>query len=92
VSGKAVFKGELQLEYTFEGLRQTVPAALDSVRNSTILGNYHSCLRKMELYRDKITYGSTEWKALSSHKRVYIYARGKSLGRVEGLVSGFSED
>jgi hypothetical protein len=58
--------------YTFEGLRQTVPAALDSVMNSTILGNYHSCLRKMELYRAKITYGSGEWKALTSHKRVYM--------------------
>jgi hypothetical protein len=57
--------------YTFEGLRQTVPPRLDSVRNSTILGNYHSCLHKMELYRAKITYGSTEWKALTSHKRVY---------------------
>jgi transposase len=32
--------------YTFEGLRHTVPAALDSVMNSTILGNYHSCLQR----------------------------------------------
>jgi hypothetical protein len=58
--------------YSFDALRETVPRALDSVRNSTILGNYHSCLRKMELYRAGVEYGSADWKVLTSHKKIYL--------------------
>lgn len=47
-------------DYILEGLRKHVPMALASVFNSTILGNYNSCLRKMELYRQGIGYGNTE--------------------------------
>ncbi|KAA8896891.1 hypothetical protein FN846DRAFT_964617 [Sphaerosporella brunnea] len=58
--------------YSFEDLRKTVPMALDHVKNTTILGNYRSCLQKMEAYRANIMYGSAEWKALTSHKKVYL--------------------
>ena len=59
-------------DYSIEGLRQTVPLSLTSVRPSTILANYKSCLRKMELYRIGVQYGTAEWKTLTSHQRVYI--------------------
>jgi hypothetical protein len=58
-------------DYSIGGLRKTVPLALDSVKNSTILGNYKSCMQKMELYRRGVTYGTTEWKKLTSHQ-VYV--------------------
>jgi hypothetical protein len=38
-------------DYSIDGLRKTVPLALQSVKNSTILACYKSCKRKMEFYR-----------------------------------------
>ena len=38
----------------------------------TIAGNYASCLRKMELYRGGVQYGTTEWTKLTSHQKVYV--------------------
>jgi hypothetical protein len=58
-------------EYSLEKLRVTVPAALSSVKNSTILGNYERCRRKMELYRLGIAYGSREWQKKTSHQKTY---------------------
>jgi hypothetical protein len=58
--------------YKIEGLRDTVPASLAHVANSTILGCYSSCLKKMELYRTGIIYGSGEWKKLTSHQKPYL--------------------
>ena len=49
-------------DYTIDGLRRHVPDALAQVRNSTILGSFESCMKKMELYRQGIAYGSGEWK------------------------------
>ena len=59
-------------DYTLEGLRKHVPMALKLVSNSTILGNYQSCLRKMELYRQGVAYGDAEWKKRTSHQKVYV--------------------
>ena len=59
-------------DYTIEGLRQHVPEALASVRNSTILACYKSCLAKMDHYRRGIEYGSGEWKKLTSHQKIYL--------------------
>jgi hypothetical protein len=58
-------------DYTLDGLRRNVPAALAHVKSSTILGNYHNCMKLMDLYRQGITYGTKEWKSLASHKMVY---------------------
>ena len=59
-------------DYSIEGLRSTVPLSMQHVRTSTILANYKSCLRKIELYRVGIQYGTSEWKKLTSHQKVYI--------------------
>jgi hypothetical protein len=59
-------------DYTIEGLRDNVPAALTHVNNSTILGCYRSCLKKMDLYRQGIVYGSGQWKKLTSHQKPYL--------------------
>ena len=58
--------------YSIDGLRKAVPLALHSVKNSTILGNYKSCMRKMELYRRGVSYGTVEWKNLTCHQKVYV--------------------
>ena len=56
-------------KYTVEGLREDVPKALILVKSSTILGHYKSCFKKMDLYREKVVYGTREWKKLTSHKK-----------------------
>src|SRR4029077_2878978 len=58
--------------YKIEGLRKTVPASLAHVANSTILACYNSCLRKMDLYRTGVIYGSGEWRELTSHQKPYV--------------------
>ncbi len=37
-----------------------MPQALKQVKDSTILGHYKSCLKKMDLYREKVQYGTDE--------------------------------
>lgn len=49
-------------DYTLDSLRRNVPLALAHVKNSTILSNYNSCMRQMELYRQGVAYGTEEWK------------------------------
>ena len=58
-------------KYAIEGLREDVPKALSLVKSSTILGHYKSCLKKMDLYREKVVYGTGEWKKLTSHKNTW---------------------
>ena len=41
-------------KYSIEGLREDIPKALVQVKAFTILGYYKSCLKKMDLYREKI--------------------------------------
>ena len=60
-----------------EGLRKAVPLALQSVKMSTIFGSYKSCMRKMELYRRGVGYGTVEWKNLTSHQKVYIHGEDR---------------
>ena len=59
-------------DYIINSLRQHVPDTLAQVRNSTILGSFESCMKKMELYRQGIAYGAEEWKKLTSHQKVYL--------------------
>ena len=54
------------------GYEKRFPLSLTSVKNSTILGHDKSCLKKMELYRKGVQYGTAEWKKLTSHQRIYI--------------------
>ncbi len=58
-------------KYSIEGLREDIPKALTQVKGSTILGHNHSCLKKMDLYREKVRYGTGEWKKLTSHKKTW---------------------
>ena len=58
--------------YTFKGLRDTVPMALASVKNSTILGFWKKVLRTIDAYKAAIIYGTEEFKnrVYRSHRRV----------------------
>ena len=58
-------------KYTIEELREDVSKALSLVKSSTILGHYKSCLKKMDLYRQKVVYGTGKWKKLTSHKKTW---------------------
>ena len=46
--------------YSIEGLREDIPKGLAQVKGSTILGHYKRYLKKMDLYREKIQYGTDE--------------------------------
>ena len=59
-------------DYTIDGLRDNLPIALAQVRSTTILGCYNSCMKKMELYRQGVAYGSDQWKKLTSHQKIYL--------------------
>lgn len=56
--------------YIIEELREDVPKALGLVYLSTILGHYKICLKKMDLYAEKVVYGTGEWKKLRFHKKI----------------------
>ena len=43
-------------KYIIDWLRKDIPKALCLIKSSTILGHYKSCLKKMDLYREKLTY------------------------------------
>ena len=58
-------------KYTIDGLREDIPKALSLIKSSTILGHYKSCLKKIDLYREKVVYGTDEWKKLTSHKKTW---------------------
>jgi hypothetical protein len=47
--------------YSFEGLRATVPKALDSVSTASIHSHYKRCERTIEAYSDGMTYGTGEF-------------------------------
>ncbi len=56
-------------KYTIDVLREDVPKALSLIKSSIILGHYKRCLKKIDLYREKVVYGTDEWKKLTSHKK-----------------------
>ena len=41
-------------KYIIEELREDITKALAQIKKSTILRQYKSCLKKMDLYREKI--------------------------------------
>ncbi len=45
-------------KYTIDGLGEDIPKALSLIKSSTILGHYKSCLKKIDLYREKVVYGT----------------------------------
>ena len=49
-------------EYTFDSLRTTVPEALASVRNSSILGFWNKVYRVIDAYRAGMAYGTEAFK------------------------------
>ena len=60
-------------KYTIERLWSDVSTALSQIRLSAILNHYKSCLRKMDLYCNKVKYGTSEWKKLTSHKKTWSW-------------------
>ena len=58
-----------ECEYSLNALRKRVPLALASVSNKTCLAYFHRCQRKMNLYWEGLTYGSTNWKARTAHHK-----------------------
>ena len=47
-------------KYTLDELRDDVLKALKQVKSSTILGNYKSFFKKMDLYQEKVRYGTVK--------------------------------
>ena len=47
-------------KYSIEDLGKDIPRVLTQIKRSTILGHYTSCHKKMELYREKIEYETSE--------------------------------
>jgi hypothetical protein len=58
-------------DYTIEGLRENVPAALAHVSNDTILACFKSCMRKMEFYGKELLMDQANGKKLTSHQKPY---------------------
>ena len=56
-------------EYTFDSLRTTVPEALASVRNSSILGFWNKVYRVIDASRAGMAYG-TKNRIHNSHRRI----------------------
>ena len=46
---------------SLDGLYKHVPEALASMRNWTILANYHQCQCKIDFYHQSIKYGLSDW-------------------------------
>ena len=67
--------GRDNCDYSFPGLRKTVPEALESVPNSSINRYFNLSLRIMEAYRDVATY--------ESHRKIQdktkSFTRGKQV-------------
>lgn len=59
-------------DYSLSGLRKTVPAALASVSNVSILRYHNKCLRIMDAYKAGMSYGTAEFRnrVYKSHRRV----------------------
>lgn len=59
-------------DYTFKGLRETVPKALASVRNSSILGYWNQVFRIIDAYKAGVQYGTEDFKnrVYKSHRRI----------------------
>ena len=56
-------------KYSIEGSKEDIPKALAHIKRSIILGHYKSCLKKMDLYREKTKYETGDWKKLTSHQK-----------------------
>ena len=52
-------------EYLFDGLRQSVPAALESVSTASINRYYGHCARAIDVYSEGFKYGTKSFTASS---------------------------
>ena len=73
--GAAKLYARENCDYSLPGLRKVIPQALNSVSKRTIWRFYKKCQRTMDLYRDGITYGTSEFKdriakVRKSHRRI----------------------
>lgn len=58
-------------KYTLDGLKEDISYALSQAKGSIISEQYKSCLKKMDLYRENVQYGTGEQKKLTSHKKIW---------------------
>jgi hypothetical protein len=58
--------------FSFEGLRATVPKALNSVTTASIHRYYKRCERRIEAYSDGMAYGTEEFteRVYKGHRQV----------------------
>lgn len=60
-------------KYSIEKLRNDISKALAQVKRSAIsLGHYKSCLKKIDLYREKIQYRTSKCMKFISHKKTWV--------------------
>ena len=52
-----------------EDLRRCIPCTLANMPNKTILAYYYHCSRKINLYKEGLSYGSSFWKAHTAHHK-----------------------
>jgi hypothetical protein len=59
-------------EYSLQGLRTILPAALDSVSTAAINRHYYHCMRVLEAYREGIAYGTKAFteRVYKGHRQV----------------------
>ena len=59
-------------QYTLDGLRETVPAALNSVSSITIHRHYLHCMQIIDTYESEARYGTKEFKerVYKAHRQV----------------------
>ncbi len=61
---------QIECDYTFDALRKYLPQALASVKSFTILRCYDRGRQKMQLYKEGVAYGSSEWVKKTSHQKI----------------------
>ena len=68
----AKFYARENCQYSLDGLRKTIPQALDSVQSAAINRYFHSCMRVLAAYRTGLKYGTKEFqdKVYKSHRRI----------------------
>jgi hypothetical protein len=68
-------------EYTLDGLREGVPAALYSIMSASVNRYFKRCMRVLDAYADGLSYGTEAFKnrVYKSHRKVVDKSNGKSL-------------
>ncbi len=65
----------MEYNYTLDGLQKYIPQALTSVKSFIIFGCYDRCRQKMQIHRESVTYGSSEYVKKTSHQKINILGK-----------------